>query len=203
MARLLLVRHGHVDGIDPPRFRGRRDVPLSEQGRRQARAVAACIGAEWQPGAIYTSPLARCVQTAAEIGSACSLAPLALPDLTDLDYGAWEWKTHAEVRAESPELYERWFAAPQLVRFPQGESVQDLIARVANVLRLVLARHATDTVVLVGHDSGIRALLLQLLDQPICAYWHLAPQPASLSEAEIGAGKVQVLSLNETRHLRK
>ena len=34
MAKLLLVRHGHVEGIQPERFRGRTDVALSAEGRQ-------------------------------------------------------------------------------------------------------------------------------------------------------------------------
>jgi hypothetical protein len=59
------------------------------------------------------------------------------------------------------------------VRFPDGESPQDLAARTADALRLVLARHGNDTIVLVGHDSVNRALLLQLMDLPLSAYWRI------------------------------
>ena len=70
MTRILLVRHGHVEGMSPERFRGRRDVDLSDLGARQAQATAQGIAARWQPAAIYTSPLRRCRQTAAAIGAA-------------------------------------------------------------------------------------------------------------------------------------
>ncbi len=196
MPKILLVRHGHVEGIEPARFRGRRDVPLTEEGRRQARAVAERIAERWRPSAIYASPLQRCVQTAHEICAASSVPSVVVDGLNDLDYGAWEWKTHPEVREQWPELFECWLKAPQLVRFPQGESLQDLIARTADVLRMLLARHVNDTVVLVGHDSGIRTLLLQLLDQPISAYWRLAPQPAAVSEVDIAGLAVEVRGIN-------
>ncbi len=202
MANILLVRHGHVEGIDPERFRGRRDLPLTAEGRRQARAVAALVAARWRPAVLYTSPLQRCVETAREIASAAAIDSTILDELTDLNYGAWEWRTHDEVRAKWPRLLDRWLSMPHLVRFPDGESLQDLLARTSNVLRMMLDRHAADTVVLVGHDSGIRTLLLQLLDQPISAYRRIAVQPASVSEVEILERGVKVLSLNETRHLR-
>jgi probable phosphoglycerate mutase len=87
------------------------------------------------------------------------------------------------------------------VRFPNGESLQDLVARAANALRMVLARHADETVVLVGHDSVNRALLLGLLDQPLSAYWRLAQDPCCLNEIDIDAGKIFVRRVNETRHV--
>jgi phosphoserine phosphatase len=63
--RIILVRHGHVEGILPERFRGRRDVDLSELGVRQAQATAQRIAGQWTSAIVYTSPLKRCVQTAA------------------------------------------------------------------------------------------------------------------------------------------
>jgi broad specificity phosphatase PhoE len=198
MTRLLVVRHGHVEGMSPERFRGRRDVDLSDLGARQAQATAQGIAARWHPIAIYTSPLRRCLQTAAAIGAACGgLRPTVLDDLNDLHYGDWEWHTHEEVRALWPELFECWFAAPQLVRFPRGESFQDLLARMANVLRWVRERHAGETVVVVGHSGGNRALLLQTLDQPLSAYWRLAQDPCSVSEIELLARTATVQRFNE------
>lgn len=202
MAKIILVRHGHVEGIAPERFRGRTDVPLTEEGRRQALAAAECVAARWRPAIVYTSPLQRCVRTGREIAAAAATDCAVLSELVDLDYGDWRWRTLAEVRLEWPELLELWLTSPHLVRFPHGESLQELVGRMADVLRMVLERHATDTVVLVGHDSGIRALLLQLLDQPISAYRRLAPQPASISEVDIVEREVRVLSVNETQHLQ-
>lgn len=202
MAKIILVRHGHVEGIDPNRFRGRMDVPLTEEGRRQAIAVGKCVAARWRPTIVYTSPLQRCVWTGRQIAAATSADSVILSELNDLDYGAWQWRTPAEVGAKWPELFDLWLTAPHLVRFPQGESLQELIARMADFVRMVRERHATDTVVLVGHDSGIRALLLELLGQPISAYWRLAPQPGSISQVDILGHQVRILSVNETQHLQ-
>jgi broad specificity phosphatase PhoE len=103
---------------------------------------------------------------------------------------------------EAPEAYRLWRRAPHLVRFPGGESLQDVVARTANTLRLVLERHAGEAVVLVGHDSVNRALLLQLLDQPLSAYWKLAQDPCALNEVEVLAdGDVKVRFINDTSHL--
>lgn len=201
MAKLILVRHGHVEGIHPERFRGRMDVPLTAEGRRQARATAEYLASRWHPATVYTSPLQRCFQTGREIAMACAIDCVVLEDLNDLHYGVWEWQTRTEVRSKWPELLERWLAAPHFVRFPKGEALQDLVARAANVLRMALERHPTETVVLVGHDSGIRAMLLQLLDQPISAYWRLAQHPGAVSEVDVLPHGARVIRINETHHL--
>ena len=198
MTRILLVRHGHVEGIYPERFRGRRDVDLSALGARQARVTAQRIASTWRPVAVYSSPLKRCLQTAAQIGAAIGLTASVLEDLDDVRYGDWEWLTHDEVRAGWPALFELWFSAPHLVRFPNGESLQDVVARAANVLRLLRDRHDGETVAVVGHSIGNRALLLQTLDQPLSAYWRLGQDPCSVSEIEIVGHVVTVKRLNET-----
>jgi phosphoserine phosphatase len=198
MARIVLVRHGHVEGIEPARFRGRRDVDLSDLGMRQAQATARRIAQQWRPSSIYSSPLRRCLQTSAAIASALGLSITVLDDLNDLHYGEWEWRTYEEVRARGTALFDCWFAAPHLVRFPNGESLQDLVARASNVLRLIRDRHGQETVVVVGHSSGNRALLLQTLDQPLSAYWRLAQDPCAVSEIEILDHTTTVHRFNET-----
>jgi phosphoserine phosphatase len=203
MTKLILTRHGHVDGISPERFRGRADIALTELGQAQAKAVAARIATAWKPSAIYTSPMKRCIATGAEIAEACRVAAQILGDLNDLDYGRWQWRTQDEVRAVWPDLLALWHGAPQLVRFPDGDSLQDLVRRAGDALRAVLLRHAGDAevVVLVGHDSVNRALLLQLLDQPLSAYWRMAQSPCALNEIDILNGRIRVMRMNETAHL--
>ncbi len=201
MTKILLIRHGHVDGIKPERFRGRQEVALTARGRAEAQAVARRVAAAWRPKIIYTSPMGRCVETGAAIARACGAPAEICNDLADIDYGAWQFKTFADAKSADPALFAAWFATPQLVRFPNGESLQDLTARVANALRLVLARHADDTVVLVGHDSVNRALLTQVLDQPLSAYWRIAQSPCCLNEIDIGGGGSTAQRINETAHL--
>ena len=202
MTKILLTRHGHVEGIEPERFRGREPLALTDQGRAEAAAVARRIAAAWQPSRIYTSPMGRCVKTAEAIAAACGIAAaLACDDLNDIDYGAWRFKTLADGKADDPALFAAWFATPQFVRFPQGESLQDLAARAADALRYVLTRHSNDTVVLVGHDSVNRVLLLQSLDMPLSSYWRIAQDPCCVNEIDIDDGKVCIRRLNETHHL--
>jgi probable phosphoglycerate mutase len=117
------------------------------------------------------------VATAAAISAACGVESHVLDKLDDIDCGTWQPRSYEEMQAEQPALFAAWFATPQLVRFPDGESLQDLVARAADGLRLMLERHARKTVIAVAHDSTNRALLLQLLDQPLSSYWRLAQYP--------------------------
>jgi probable phosphoglycerate mutase len=201
MTKILLTRHGHVEGIKPKRFRGRAELPLTELGLRQADALAARVARQWRSAAVYTSGMQRCIVTGAKVAQACGIASSVLDGLMDLDYGAWQMRIQDEIKAEAPELFRLWHVAPHLMRFPGGESLQDLVARTSDALRLVLERHPGETVVLVGHDSVNRALLLQLLDQPLAAYWKLAQDPCALNEVDVTGDKIQVQRINDTSHL--
>jgi phosphoserine phosphatase len=203
VTKIILTRHGHVEGINPARFRGRTDLPLTPLGEAQAKAVARRIFSAWRPVAVYTSPLRRCLTTAQAVATTCHVSCEIRDDLNDIDYGEWQWRTYSEVRAASPAAFASWFATPHLFRFPGGESLQDLVARAGEALRTVLARHqgAADQVVLVAHDNVNRALLLQLLDQPLSAYWRINQDPCAINEIDLVEGRISVLRINETAHL--
>jgi broad specificity phosphatase PhoE len=199
--RIILTRHGHVEGISPRRFRGHEDIPLTELGRAQAEATAKRIAELWRPDDVLTSPMDRCVATGAAIAKACNTPNRVLGSLMEIDYGEWQWKTHEEIRQTLPELYARWRTTPHLFRFPQGESLQELVARVGDALRYVLQEHRDRTVVLVGHNTICRVLLMQVLDQPLSAYWRLNFKPCGISEVEFAGDAPRVLRVNESCHL--
>lgn len=201
MAKIVLTRHGHVEGIRPERFRGRADLPLTELGLAQAEATAARIASSWRPAAVYASPMARCVMTGEAIALACGLTVQVMPELNDIDYGAWQGETHDEIQGSSPELYKAWRTTPHLVRFPEGESLQDLALRTADALRFALGLPAEAIVVFVGHESVNRVLLMQALDQPLSLYWRITQHPCAINELEVLASGVRVLLMNDAHHL--
>lgn len=202
MTTLILTRHGLVPGISPERFRGRVEVALSPAGERQAEALAARISHAFRPAAIYTSSLGRCIATGAAIAARCGVAAHARPELGDIDYGAWQWKTHEEVQAEDGDTYLLWRTAPHLVRFPGGESLQDVLVRASDLLRFVLSQHAGESVVLVGHDSVNRVLLCHLLELPLSAYWRFKQDPCNLNVIEWTGTEACLVRCNDTAHLQ-
>jgi broad specificity phosphatase PhoE len=204
MATLLLLRHGDVPGISPPKFRGRQELELTDRGREQAQRTAERLHAGWpQIAAIHCSPRHRTVATAEAVGRAYGLIPQPLPEFDDLDYGTWHGLTHDEARQRWPEQWALWTSAPEEVTFPQGENLADLSARVWRGLRKVVdgARpHAV--VVVVGHDSTNRILLMQLLGMHLRFYRMLAQDPCCLNVIESPGANALVRLLNSTEHLR-
>jgi phosphoserine phosphatase len=199
---LLLVRHGHVPGIEPATFRGRTNIELTERGVIEVNRTAQWISRRWQPTIVYTSPRRRCVDTGQAIATQCDVNTKVLPYLDDIDYGKWQSKTHEAIAAEYPEMYRRWRSAPQFVRFPSGESLQDLLTRAADAVRIALEKHSAQTIVMVSHDSFNRALLMHIFDQPASAYWKLAQAPCAINEISLTPDGAVVVHMNQTAHLQ-
>jgi phosphoserine phosphatase len=129
-------------------------------------------------------------RTGSAIAKACGIEAQSIDELNDIDYGSWRMKSHDEMAAAEPTLYATWFNIPHLMRFPGGDSLQDLVSRSADAVRLALELHPDGTVVLVSHDSVNRALLLQLADLPLGSYWRLVQTPCCINET--------LLDLSET-----
>ena len=201
MTRIILVRHGHVDWLMPERFRGRAELPLSSRGRRQAVAAAGYIAASWKPDAVYTSPLGRCRETGAAIAAPFRLEPHPIDGLSDIDYGEWQGLTRDQAKEHWPDETELWFRVPHLTAIPGGETLAVVLSRASAALRDVLRHHPDQTVVLVGHDSVNRVLLLFTLELPLSRYWHLRQDPCGINELIFDNGSFVVGSINQTQHL--
>ncbi len=158
-ARLVLVRHAHPATGSTGRLIGATDPLLDEQGEAQARGTADRV-ARFEPECCFSSPLARCRQTAAAIAG-----PLPVrfdPDLREIDFGRWENQTLAEVSAAEPDLVARWAEYDPAFAFPGGESLAGFQDRVSRVARR-LAGEQAGTVLVVSHAGVIRALVCQYL----------------------------------------
>jgi probable phosphoglycerate mutase len=203
MTNLILVRHGHVEGISPERFRGRAELPLTEAGRREAAATAARIVASWRPAAIYTSPMGRCVETGAVIGKPFGLSPSAMPGLNDIDYGEWQGLTPDAVRARWAGELEAWYRHPDWAAIPGGETLQQVLARAVAALREAIRWHPEAPVVLVAHDSVNRVLLLHALELPLSRYWRIKQSPCCINELDFADDGFVIHGINQTDHLRQ
>jgi probable phosphoglycerate mutase len=201
MTRIILVRHGHVEWLAPERFRGRAELPLSDLGRRQAQAAAGYIAASWKPQAVYTSPLGRCRETGAAIAAPFRLEPQPIEGLADIDYGEWQGLTREQAKERWPEETELWFRMPHLAAIPGGETLAAVLSRATAALRDILRRHPDGTVVVVGHDSVNRVLLLFALEAPLSRYWHLRQEPCGVNELLFDNGSFIIGSINQTQHL--
>src|SRR5258708_29546290 len=148
------TRHGHVEGILPERFRGRAELALTKKGVAEAEALAARIARAWRPAVVYTSALQRCVVTGTIIANLCGAKAIPLEGLMDIDYGAWQMRTHDEVKADAPEAYRLWRLGPPRGPFSPGRTLPELGGRPAPRPAPVLGGPPPRTLVLGGHHEG-------------------------------------------------
>jgi alpha-ribazole phosphatase/probable phosphoglycerate mutase len=160
--RVVLVRHAETEESARGRCYGRLDVRLSSRGLRQAEALAAAL-ADVSLAAVYASPLSRALDTARPIAAAQGLEPVVLEALTELDFGEVEGLRYDEIEAERPELFRAWMDEPARVRFPGGEGLADLRARILPALTELRTRHEREAVAVVAHGGVVRVVLAEAL----------------------------------------
>ena len=131
---ILLARHGETaDNVPPARVMGRRDPPLTERGREQARSLANAVGGEGVR-TLYTSNLRRATETAEIVGERLGLELRIDPRLAESDRGRWEGRLMQDIEREEPEAWDAWRLAGDGFRFPGGESLRDHLDRVVAAL---------------------------------------------------------------------
>jgi probable phosphoglycerate mutase len=202
MTRFLLVRHGETEWNRVERFRGRADVPLNHTGLAQAEATGERVAAEWQPVAVYTSPLSRSVKTAEAIARHFNLPVQIHPDMVDIDYGEWQGLTPDEARQRWPDEIEAWYNRPDLALIPGGESLEELRQRAMRMVTALARRHPDQIIVMVGHTVINRIILLGVLGLGNERFWRLKQEPCAINVFDYADGDFNLASLNDTCHLR-
>ena len=202
MTTFYLVRHGNTIWNREIRFRGQTDLPLDETGLAQARATAkALAGVSF--AAIFASPLRRAFNTAEMIAQEAGLTARPMPDLLDINFGAWQGKSPDEVRQEYPQLLACYESAPHLVHFPDGESLDIARNRYLRAVTSTAAMYPDKTVCLVAHQAVNRVLLAAVLGIGNEGYWRVSQGTCCINvfEYDLATHQFVVERLNDTHHL--
>jgi probable phosphoglycerate mutase len=198
---LLLLRHGETALSAEKRFSGRGDAVLTERGLAQARAAAARLSSYGDIAAVVSSPLRRAMQTASVVAESLGLDVAVDEGLVETDFGAWEGRTFAEVRANWPGEIQAWLD-DQSVAPPGGESFTSTFARVVAARERLLASYPGVRVVVVSHVTPIKAVVREALGAPAQALYRMHLDPASLTTVDWYADGPAVLTgLNDVSHL--
>jgi broad specificity phosphatase PhoE len=171
---LVVVRHGRTAWNAERRFQGWADVPLDEEGRRQAEDVASALAKEIRgPVSVVSSDLRRATGTAAAIATALGTTVNEARDLREVDVGRWEGLTQAEAMYLFPDEYRRWSDGMD-VRRGGGETLSQAGERVAGCVRDLLGA-TTGHLVVVGHGMSLQAALRVLAGWGTVRLTHGAP----------------------------
>jgi phosphoserine phosphatase len=199
--KLLLVRHGESTWNAEGRYQGRLDAPLSERGILQAQALADYLAssAQWRPSAIVSSPLARARDTARVAAERIGLHASVDEALVEISHGEWEGLRKPEIAQRWPEMFAAWRSTPESVRFPGGESLDDVRGRWRTFLSGA-ALHASPLLI-VTHDVIVRLAVLDAGKQPLRDFNSFATENAALTAIDYTPAGLQLLCLNERSYL--
>jgi len=140
LARLLLVRHGETTLKSSQRFWGKTDVELSLAGIQQAESLRDRLSNE-KIDCAYSSQLKRAILTAETLVSNHNLKVLKYAQLNEIDFGELEGLDFTEINALYPEINRRWIQRDPELKYPGGESLPQMEARVREFSK-ILEKHS-------------------------------------------------------------
>ena len=191
---VLLVRHGVTPTTGRLLPGRRRGLHLSDEGRRQAEALATRLAALPRIAAIYSSPLERARETVEPLARLRGLAVRVERGLLEVDPGTWTGLSLKRA-ARRPEwtIVQRH---PSAFRFPGGESFVEMQARMASTMERLVDRHRGDTIVVASHADPIKTLVAWALGAPLDLFQRIVIAPASITAIACRAEGLSVLTMN-------
>lgn len=199
--RIYLVRHGETEWNALMKFQGQTDVPLSDRGRQQAGLLGERLAGEKFQG-FYASDLTRAYETAAIISRHHGLNIETIPELRELNFGAWEGLTNKEIKESFADEVKRWWENPLSTRIPGGETLGEMVERSVVAVKKIVERHNGENVVVVSHGGAIRSIVGSVLGMDLNKYWRLRLDNACLNIIDFPEWEKGILMLfNDCSHL--
>jgi probable phosphoglycerate mutase len=199
--KLLLVRHGESVWNVEGRVQGQADVPLSDLGALQALALARALG-ERDLTAVYASPLMRALQTARAMCGPHELTPIIERALREINLGAWQGRTGAELEADLETGYRAWKRSPVTFAPPGGETLDQATARAVQAVKAAATAYPGAMIAIVTHSIVGRLLLCSLLQAGLDLVPRLKLKKASITTIRLHDDFAVLESLGDTSHLQ-
>ncbi len=204
MRHIILVRHGATEWAEKHIMQGITDIPLNENGRRQAGAAAKALKStkvDW----IYTSPLSRCQETAELIGKEHGIDPVDAEGLKEQYFGWLEGRPVLFFKLQDANAFKKFVlnSWDGFLQFLSGESEKNFRQRVLSEWEQILSEKSQGTIVIVAHILVIRVILEHYFGnsehKEVGRYFI---EPASISEIALDAqGNPKLIRLNDVKHL--
>lgn len=173
---LMVLRHGQIQGHDIRRFIGTTDAELDDTGVGQAESWHGILSG-FSFKAVYSSPLKRCLNTAAQI-CPCS-QPIMDDRLTEIHMGAWENLSFDSVKKAHPEAFERRGRHMDTFTPPGGESFSRVSERAWNFFSSNKGP-LSGPILVVTHAGVIRTLLCRIYEVPLTELFTFKPSYGEL-----------------------
>ena len=199
MSTLFLVRHGETDWNRSGQIMGERPVPLNRNGVAQAQRLAESL--KGRPiEALYSSPVARALQTADILSSALHLPVTVDGGLTEVGVGQWEGRYWKDLTDEI--IRQNFYARPQEARPPGGETLHEAQNRAVAAVERAGAGVRAGSLLFVSHADVLRAILAHYLRIDLQTARQMRIDHASLTALDINGTVTDLLFLNLTADTR-
>ncbi len=200
MTQLLLIRHGINDMVGQKRLAGwLPGVHLNDEGRAQAEALAERLR-NVPISMIYSSPLERTCETAEPLARVKQLPVTIREGLGEVRYGDWTGRLIEELAKD--DLWRVVQIYPSGMRFPGGDSMRAMQARIVDELEAIAADHPRQIVAVVTHADLIKAALAHYLGVHFDLFQRISVEPASVSVVHLTRYGPRVVRINDDGPLK-
>jgi len=204
VTNVLLIRHGQSKGNAERRFGGHTATPWSARGRNQAEATARTLKSE-SLTAIYSSDLARAMDTAKSLANMTRLPVQGTSAFRERDVGVMEGLTFEDAAQQHPEQYAALLRRDFEYVLTGGESYRQLLDRARQKLHEIIEENRGGKIAVFSHTGTICILALHLmgaLDAPELKPVWISSANCGITRFELrDDGFVRVLTVNDTSHL--
>jgi len=161
MAEIWFMRHGETLWNRERRLQGWQDIALNDTGHRQAQALAhrlAETAAHAPFAALYSSPLARALDTAKPVAQRLGLALQIEPGLRERCFGVLEGIALNDIAQCAPKAAAVWRRRDPDEPLEGGESLGQFQARILGAAQTIACRHLGARVLAVTHGGALDIL---------------------------------------------
>ena len=196
---IYLIRHGSIAlEADEHRYIGQTDVPLSQNGVRQALLLQRHFSGK-SIAAAFCSDLVRSLDTASVICRGLTDCVTIRPALREINMGEWDGKSFCEIDQAHPGAYGDRGKNIAAYRIPGAETFEECQARMLKAFSVIM-ESVEGNVLLVGHAGINRLLLCHILGMPLEHMFRISQDYACINVLADSGGKYRVKLLNGNCH---
>ena len=200
---VILVRHGETAYNVQGRSQGILDIPLNENGLKQAKLLAKSLK-DYPIDVFISSPLNRAYVTTETVAKLHGKTIAYTDDrLKEIDYGDCAGLTPDELKERYPEIVKLQKERPWLVNYPNGENYRDLEYRTRNALEDAVAKYPGKTIFIGAHSHVNMAVLCSVLGLDAQHIPQIRQSNTCLNILKYKDGAWQVVAMNSIAHLGK
>lgn len=199
MTRFLLIRHGATHTVGKQLAGRMPGISLNDDGRKEATLLAERL-ATVQLHAVYSSPLDRCVETAAPILANRDLQLKIDEHFNELDFGSWTGKSIAELQSDN--TFKLFNEFRSNTRIPGGEMMGDAQLRFVRGLTALQSQQDHATIAVVSHSDLIKSAICYYAGIHIHFMLRLQIDPCSVSIIDLYPETALIQTINNTGSLQ-